>query len=133
MSMTMHYIHKLNLGHGSSAPYRCGAMGDRASNKLESVTCEDCLRLLRGSNPRPLHAPPRMEDENGLTDGVFIFYDIHETDLWNMEVVPQVTGNVEITIGEQLFTLSHLDRADMIRALLHDFHYSPERGGPADD
>ena len=41
-----------------------------------------------------------------------------------LEVVPQTSGNVEITIeydGDgHLFSLSHLDRVDLIRALLHD-------------
>lgn len=86
--------------------------------------------------PTPFHKPPRMEDDNGLVDGVFTFHDVHLTGN-EMEVVPQQSGNVEITIGDEsegkMFTLSHLDRADMLRALLHDFHYSPERGGPSDD
>lgn len=93
------------------------------------------------SNERPArHKPPRMEDDNGLVDGVFEFYDV---DYYNphpdltctasMEVVPMTTGNVEFTVGDTLFTLSHLDRADMLRALLHDFHYSREIGGPGDD
>ena len=86
--------------------------------------------------PTPKHTPPRMEDDNGLTDGAFAFYDVHIPGN-ELEIVPQQSGNVEITIGDEsegrFFTLSHLDRADMIRALLHDFHYSPERGGPSDD
>ena len=94
---------------------------------------EDWVLNRLGVEPPTPHTPPRMVDGNGLTDGVFTFYDRHETDNWTMEVVPQTTGNVEITIGESLFTLAHLDRADLIRALLHEFHYSPERGGPNDD
>lgn len=79
-----------------------------------------------------LHKPPLMNERDS---GVFEFYDV---DFYNdkpcsLEVVPQTTGNVEITLGDTFFNLSHLDRADMIRALLHDFHYSPERGGPNDD
>lgn len=132
---TVHFIHRgVRWDRESSAPYKCGAMngpGVIASSAVSAVTCTDCLELMNGgSEPRPRHTPPRMVDENGLTDGVFTFYDTHETDNWTMEVVPQTTGNVEITIGESLFTLNHLDRADMLRALLHDFHYSPERGGP---
>lgn len=78
------------------------------------------------------HKPPLMNERD---NGVFEFYDV---DFYNdkpcsLEVVPQTTGNVEITLGDTFFNLSHLDRADMIRALLHDFHYSPERGGPNDD
>lgn len=83
------------------------------------------------------HTPPRMEDENGLTDGVFLFHGTHSDLGGVMEVVPMATGNVEFTISATdehqeglVFSLSHLDRADLIRALLHDFHYSPERGGP---
>lgn len=83
----------------------------------------------------PLHTPPVMGDgEQG--DGVFTFFDDHTAGN-ELEVIPQITGNVEIVISlggdGVLFTLSHLDRADLIRALLHDFHYSPETGGPADD
>ena len=89
----------------------------------------------------PLHTPPRMEDERGMTDGVFIFHDAHITGC-TLEVVPQLSGNVEITVAYSedgtpedgaLFTLTHTDRADLFRALLHEFHYSPERGGPQDD
>lgn len=89
-----------------------------------------------GSTPR--HKPPRMEDERGMVDGVFEFYDVDYyaavplSNTASMEVVPQTTGNVEITLGDSTFTLSHLDRADLIRALLHDFHYSPEKDGPHD-
>lgn len=80
------------------------------------------------------HRPPSMS-EGG--DGVFIFYDVH-IEGCSMEVVPQTTGNVEITVAYgaddgYLFTLSHLDRADLFRALLHDFHYSPEKDGPNDN
>ncbi|UOK18413.1 hypothetical protein SEA_BRUHMOMENT_97 [Arthrobacter phage BruhMoment] len=97
---------------------------------------------LGGSEVRPLHQPPKM---NEIDDGIFRFYDVD----WNaahplttrmsMEVVPQTTGNVEITLDadgnadDLMITLSHLDRMDLVRALLHDFHYSPERGGPHDD
>ena len=86
----------------------------------------------------PLHKPPRMEDESGIVDGTFIFYGTHSSIGGEMEVVPMTTGNVEFTIpggldGGLVFNLSHLDRADMIRALLHDFHYSREIGGPGDD
>jgi hypothetical protein len=93
-----------------------------------------------GPTPQ-LHTPPRMEDERGMTDGVFIFHDAHITGC-TLEVVPQLSGNVEITVAYAedgtpedgaLFTLTHTDRADLFRALLHEFHYSPERGGPADD
>lgn len=79
-----------------------------------------------------------MEDERGIVDGVFTFFDVHLGEYYTLEVVPQTTGNVEITIGSaevddgRMFTLSQLDRADLIRALLHDFHYSPEKGGPND-
>lgn len=72
--------------------------------------------------------PPHLNEND---DGVFTFYDVHESDNWTLEVVPQEpSGNVEITIGEGLFTLSHLDRMDLVRALLHGFHYSAEIGGP---
>ena len=92
------------------------------------------------SNERPArHTPPRMEDDNGLVDGVFVFHGTHSDLGGQMEVVPMTTGNVEFTISSDdsqqdglVFNLSHLDRADMLRALLHDFHYSPERGGPND-
>lgn len=85
----------------------------------------------------PSHKPPYMSD---LGDGVFIFYGTHSDLGGTMEVVPMTTGNVEFTIpgdddphGGLTFNLSHLDRMDLVRALLHDFHYSPERGGPSDD
>lgn len=93
------------------------------------------------SNERPArHTPPRMEDDNGLVDGTFIFYGTHSDLGGELEVVPMQSGNVEFTIssadaanGGLVFNLSHLDRADMLRALLHDFHYSREIGGPGDD
>lgn len=135
----VHYIHRGVRWHQtSSAPYRCGAMGDQASSAMRDVTCPECLTLLGVGASTPLHTPPRMEDERGMTDGVFIFHDVHDTEhVSTMEVVPQLSGNVEITLGYKgegvLFTLSHTDRADLLRALLHDFHYSPERGGPNDD
>lgn len=90
------------------------------------------------SNERPArHIPPRMVDDNGLVDGVFIFHDANTSGV-TLEVVPMSTGNIEFTIevdgkDGHFTTLHHLDRADLIRAVLHDFHYSPERGGPADD
>jgi hypothetical protein len=117
----------------------CGAVlgeGDKLPTTNEdAVECKDCLKIIaeRGVGPSTpqLHTPPNMDDNE---DGVFTFYDAVEGSDWYMQVVPMpVGGNVEFTVGEQLFTLSHLDRADLIRALLHDFHYSPERGGPADD
>lgn len=94
------------------------------------------------SNERPArHTPPRMEDPlTGGPDGVFIFYGTHSDLGGQLEVVPMSTGNVEFTISDDesqqgglVFSLSHLDRADMLRALLHDFHYSREIGGPGDD
>lgn len=108
------------------------------------VNCPDCINILSreaeegvGTPTPQRHTPPRMEDSNGLVDGVFVFYGTHSDLGGQMEVVPQESGNVEFTISadesqqEGLgFSLSHLDRADLIRALLHDFHYSPERGGP---
>lgn len=78
----------------------------------------------------PLHTPPYMADNN---DGLFIFHDVHLGKDYTLEVVPQISGNVEITTGDRLFTLSLFDRADLLRALLHEFHYGPEIGGPADD
>lgn len=86
------------------------------------------------SNERPpRHTPPYMNDDD---NGVFTFHDVHITGC-TLEVVPQESGNVEITVdynGDGHFaTLHHLDRMDLVRALLHDFHYSPERGGPNDD
>lgn len=114
----------------------CGAKDGFAINLRTLTTCSDCLDLLNGGwEPRPpLHTPPLMNEND---DGIFLFTDTHHGAGFTMEVVPQTTGNVEITIEEpggegHLFTLSHLDRADLLRALLHDFHYSPERGGPND-
>lgn len=121
---------------GGPKPWRCGAMTGSATNVPVLTTCEDCLALLRGSDHQPpLHIPPIM-NENG--DGIFRFHDRHHGIGFTMEVIPQTTGNVEITLEDsnhagEVFTLSHLDRADLLRALLHDFHYSPERGGPNDD
>lgn len=93
-----------------------------------------------GPTPR-LHTPPRMEDERGMTDGVFIFHDVH-IEGCTLEVVPQLSGNVEITVAYKedgtpedgaLFSLSLFDRVNLLQALLHEFHYGPEIGGPADD
>ena len=126
----VHFIRMVNWGAKNSKPYRCGAYTGAGSTLPRDVTCSDCLELIEGVGvPTPLHTPPTMNED----DGIFWFHDVHETDNWMLEVVPQTTGNVEITIGDKLFTLSHLDRADLLRALLHDFHYSPERGGPHDD
>jgi len=109
---------------------RCGAKG-YGSRNFAAVTCPDCLALVEWvGEPTPIpgcQRPPQMGTE--FDDGVFIFYDIHHEQS-EMEVVPQISGNVEITIGDTLFTLSHLDRMDLVRALLHDFHYSPEQDGP---
>lgn len=95
------------------------------------------LSLTEYNAAGPRRTPPRMTDGNDLTDGVFIFHDTF-IESASMEVVPQLSGNVEITISYgpddgYMLTLSHLDRADLLRALLHDFHYSPERGGPQHD
>lgn len=90
----------------------------------------------------PSHKPPVMNDKD---DGIFTFYDVDWraaeplTTRVSLEVVPQTTGNVEMVIDADgnadalLFTLSHADRMNLVRALLHDFHYSPERGGPNED
>lgn len=92
----------------------------------------DWLHLHGHSSVRPpRHTPPELDYENGT----FTFHDAHITGL-TLEVIPQESGNVELAVeydGDGHFTtLHHLDRADLIRALLHDFHYSPERGGPND-
>lgn len=98
------------------------------------LSLADWLYLHGHSNQRPArHTPPVMNEE----DGIFWFHDVHIEGAM-LEVVPQTTGNVELTINYgpddgYMLTLSHLDRADLIRALLHDFHYSPERGGPNDE
>lgn len=122
---------------GGPKPWRCGAMTGDATSVPNFTTCEDCLELIKtgGSEDRPHHVPPVM-NESG--DGVFLFTDTHHGAGFTMEVVPQTTGNVEITLDNpqspgHMFTLSHLDRMDLVRALLHDFHYSPERGGPNGD
>lgn len=104
-------------------------IGERGNITEKPITLSDYMRAGVGV-PTPLHTPPNMDDDG---DGVFTFYDTHHGPDEYMTVIPQTTGNVEITTGGGLFTLSHLDRADLIRALLHDFHYSPERGGPNDD
>lgn len=86
--------------------------------------------------PTPRHTPPYMNEKD---DGIFRFFGTHSDLGGYMEVIPMATGNVEFEVNDRddnaglIFNLSHLDRADMIRALLHDFHYSPERGGPQDD
>lgn len=156
----IHFISRINWGAKHSRPYRCGANDphDEASTTPSAVTCDDCLALMGTTIEQPVsltefldtkgvetptpqrHKPPRMEDANGLNDGVFIFYGTHSDLGGEMEVVPMTSGNVEFTIAPNssqsdglVFSLSHLDRADLIRALLHDFHYSPERGGPNDD
>jgi hypothetical protein len=115
--------------------HRCGARGGDGTIMRSEVTCSDCLELIQGvGTPTPLHTPPEMGDAEGNDDGVFTFTDTHIQGC-TMEVVPQTSGNVEITVSYgpddgYMFTLHHLDRADLLRALLHDFHYSPERGGP---
>lgn len=124
---TWHYT------RGGPKPWRCGAMTGSATSVPNFTTCEDCLDLLKGGNTcSPLKVPPVMNDND---DGIFLFTDEHHGAGFTMEVVPQTTGNVEIAIEDKdgaghMFTLSHLDRADLLRALLHEFHYSPERGGP---
>jgi hypothetical protein len=80
--------------------------------------------------PKRLHTPPYMADNN---DGLFIFHDVHLGKDYTLEVVPQLSGNVEFTTGDRLFTLSLFDRVNLLQALLHEFHYGPEIGGPADD
>lgn len=97
------------------------------------LSLADWLYLHGHSKVRPArHTPPDLDPENGT----FTFHDVHITGC-TLEVVPQLSGNVEITVAYgddgHFTTLHHLDRADLIRALLHDFHYSPERGGPNDD
>jgi hypothetical protein len=95
----------------------------------------DWLREKLGVGPStPRHKPPYMNEKD---DGVFIFHDVHIEGA-TLEVVPQQSGNVELTVSYgaddgYMLALHHVDRADLIRALLHDFHYSPERGGPNDD
>lgn len=99
-------------------------------------------RLGVGAPTPKLHIPPRMEDERGMVDGVFVFTDVHLGAGYTLEVVPQLSGNVEMTMsgsddgtseGGILFTLSLFDRVNVLQALLHEFHYGPEVGGPADD
>lgn len=128
----IHYAQQIQWHERSSAPYKCGAMDGSASNKTGAVTCIDCLNLLVARDTYTSHTPPLMNDSG---DGIFEFYDVDHGFDNPLEVVPQTTGNVEITVGKagRFFTLHHLDRADLIRALLHDFHYSPERGGPNDE
>jgi hypothetical protein len=115
------------------------------------VNCPDCLNLLSklaeeegqgvGAPTPRLHTPPRMENDNGHIDGVFIFHDVH-IEGCTLEVVPQLSGNVEVTVAYKedgtpedgaLFTLSLFDRVNLLQALLHEFHYGPEVGGPGDD
>lgn len=110
--------------------FRCGAMTGQSTRDKAWVSCDDCIRLLEtgGSEHRPHHIPPLMNESGG---GIFLFTDTHHGAGYTLEVVPQTSGNVEITIEEMngdghVFTLSHLDRANLLRALLHDFHYSPE-------
>lgn len=157
----VHFVPVINWGARHSRPYRCGANDphDQASTTPSAVTCDDCLSLMGTTIEKPItltefldprgvgaptphrHKPPRMEDGLGMVDGVFIFHDVHLGKDYTLEVVPQLSGNVELTVSGpddagtedgRMFSLSHLDRADLIRALLHDFHYSPERGGPND-
>ena len=95
----------------------------------------DWLRQKLGVGQPTLHNPPYMNDMN---DGVFRFHGTHSDIRGEMEVIPMTTGNVEFEIRDNdsgkgmIFNLSHLDRMDLVRALLHDFHYSPEQGGPND-
>ena len=124
-------------GHRPGQSFRCGAKTGQSTRDKAWVSCDDCIRLLEtgGDEYRPHNIPPYMNENE---DGIFRFTDTQHGDGFTLEVVPQATGNVEITIEERngaghVFTLSHLDRADLLRALLYDFHYSPERGGPNDD
>lgn len=128
---TMHFIRNPKL-----AAYRCGARDGAGTSQYSEVTCSDCLELIQGVGTPTPHTPPVMGDGDNNADGVFTFTDTHIQGC-TMEVVPQTTGNVEITVSYgpddgYMFTLHHLDRADLLRALLYDFHYSPERGGPND-
>lgn len=142
-----------HMGNGQHSP--CGLVpadvyrGLQASftSAWEVVTCPICLSrkpeprrtekpitLTEYNDAGPKHTPPNMNDHE---DGVFTFFDVHLGQRYTMEVVPQLSGNVEITVGTPgdgtMFSLSHLDRADLLRALLHNFHYSPEVGGPSAD
>jgi hypothetical protein len=97
------------------------------------LSLADWLHLHGHSSHRPArHTPPDLDHEGG----VFTFNDVFITGN-TMEVVPQLSGNVEFTLDYDgdghLFSLHHLDVADLLRAALHNFHYSPERGGPQDD
>lgn len=131
----VHFLHRTDL-FPAETPVICGVKAENATSKQKHVTCADCLTLMGVGATTPRQKPPYMNDKD---DGVFEFYDVDYyaappfTSTVSLEVVPQTTGNVEIICGGTMFTLSHLDRADLIRALLHDFHYSPERGGPNDD
>lgn len=122
-------IHFAARSRNGTSPHKCGAFIGRRSAVKHDVTCTDCLAQLGRANS---HVPPIMNDNS---DGIFLFTDRHHGAGFTMEVVPQLSGNVEIAIEDKdgaghMFTLSHLDRADLLRALLHEFHYSPERGGP---
>ena len=136
MSGAIHFTRRAAANDHDARMARCGARDGQSSSDTAWVDCADCINLLEsgGDEYRPYKIPPYMNDND---DGAFRFTDTHHGDGFTMEVVPQTTGNVEITIEERngaghLFTLSHLDRADLLRALLHEFHYSPERGGPHD-
>lgn len=115
----------------------------RVSENRSLVTCDDCRKaIIAGTDVRPsvrLHRPPDMEHTSA---GVFVFYGTHSDTGGQMEVVPMVSGNVEFTISSDasqrdglVFNLAHLDRANLIRALLHNFNYSRGRDGyrPGDD
>jgi hypothetical protein len=140
--------HVLGLS-GSSDPGQVTCFACRRTNEFKAAQLErdpvPIGRILDDLFPKEfgegvgvptprLHTPPYMNDRG---DGVFLFHDKH-IEGCSMEVVPQTTGNVEITVAYgpddgYLFTLNLFDRADLLRALLHEFHYGPEVGGPGDD
>lgn len=83
-----------------------------------------------GSGSRPLHTPPYMNESD---DNLWIFRDANTPDGEELVVAQREHGHVDLIIGGEQFRLHHLDRMDLVRALLHDFNYSSEVGGPGDD
>ncbi|QWY81384.1 hypothetical protein SEA_RIZWANA_87 [Arthrobacter phage Rizwana] len=123
----------------------CGDRGQQSTDPAR-VTCFSCRNnetfkvaqrgmpmklsdvLAEGvGQPTRRHEPPYLNDND---DNLWVFYDQRNPFDPNLRVSALADGHLQVSLGEQNFRLHHLDRMDLVRALLHDFHYSPETGGP---
>ncbi|ALY10873.1 hypothetical protein WILDE_91 [Arthrobacter phage Wilde] len=114
---------------------RCGTKNGKLSVLIEKVTCPLCIDLNRPASERiaervgqPTHVPPILNEKD---DNLWLFHDRMESDV-ELIVQNAERGHAVLVLNGETFHLHHLDRLDLVRALLHDLHYSPEVGGPHD-